>query len=94
MSGRNHGPLAECWCCGRPGRHAGRGLCERCYNRWHQHGFAGPGPGPEFIPQAERAREYAHVITTLSARAAGEKLGISARTVQRWRAALREAVPC
>ena len=80
----------ECWCCGRDGLW-GRGLCQRCYSRWYYHDFTGPGPGLERIPYAEKAREYEHVITTLSARRAAERLGVSARTVVRWRAALREA---
>ena len=92
--------VTECWCCGRdpatvyPGWHSARGLCGRCYNRWQQRGFTGPGPGPEFMPAAGRARDYEHVITSLSARLAAQELGVSARTVQRWRRALREVTPC
>jgi hypothetical protein len=82
--------VAECWCCGRNEYHWARGLCQRCYCRWYHRDFTGPGPGPERIPYAEKAREYEHVITSLSARRAAEKLGISARTVTRYRAALRE----
>ena len=85
---------AECWCCGRErpddGRHTGRGLCARCYARWQGRGFTGPGPGPEWVPQAERAREYAHIITALSAAQSARALGVSSRTVTRWRKALRQ----
>ena len=91
MPRHDHGPLRECWCCGRSGEHWGRGLCCRCYNRWHARNFAGAGPGPEFAPAVDRAREYAHVITALPAAQAAQKLGISPRTVVRWRRALREA---
>jgi Homeodomain-like domain len=89
--------VTECWCCGRDPRAASshsrsaRGLCYRCYQRWRYRGFTGPGPGPERLPRAEHAREYERVITSLSARRAAEQLGISPRTVVRWRAALREA---
>jgi hypothetical protein len=94
-------PLQEpCWCCGRgpfdddgnPVMNAGRELCRRCWARWWAHGFAGPGPGPEWVPVIEHAYEYEHVITTLSARAAAEKIGVCERTVTRWRRALRENV--
>lgn len=88
-----YGAIIECWCCGRTKQQRARGLCIRCYNRWHRRGFAPPGPGPEFRPAAERAQEYAQVITTFSAAEAGRVLGISARTVVRWRSALRQA-PC
>jgi hypothetical protein len=84
-------PQIECWCCGHDKPHCARGLCKRCYDRWYHRGFTGPGPGPERVPYAEKAREYEHVITSLSARRAAEKLGFSARTVTRYRAALREA---
>lgn len=89
-SPRGSRPIVECWCCGRSASHQGRGLCATCYTRWQQKGFAGPGPGPEFQPQTERARDHAAVITALPARAAAERIGVSARTIVRWRAALRE----
>jgi hypothetical protein len=40
---------------------------------------------------ARSAREYADIITSMSARQAGARLGRSAREIVRWRAALREA---
>lgn len=83
--------VPECWCCGRGACPCARGLCARCYRRWRYHGFAGPGPGPERVPYAERARDYEHIITTLSAREAAGKLGVHPRTIRRLRAALREA---
>ena len=91
------GPPAECWACGRykPVESSMRGgpLCSTCYRRWQYHGFAGPGPGPsEKPPVIENVREYADVITSMSAAQAAAKLGRSARTICRWRAALREAM--
>lgn len=85
--------LAECWCCGSPRvRYLKRGpLCSNCYHRWHRNGFTGPGPGPARPPAAENAQEYAHIITSLSARRAAEQLGVSSRTIVRWRTALQEA---
>jgi hypothetical protein len=84
---------AECRCCGVPRvRYLKCGLCSNCYHRWHRRGFAGPGPGPSArVPMAENAREYADIITTLSARRAAEQLGRSEREIVRWRRALREA---
>lgn len=85
---------AECWACGSGRIYCRlRGpLCQPCYGRWQRKGFRGPGPGPlQKPPTSDSAREYAHVITSLSARQAAIKLGITQRTVQRWRAALREA---
>lgn len=87
------GPPRECWCCGRTEPHHGRGLCRRCHKRWQGRGFTGPGPGPEFRSAAQYAREYAHTITSLPARDAAAELGVTPRTITRWRAALREAVP-
>lgn len=91
MPSKQRTALDECWCCGRPGLHQARRLCVRCYSRWQGRGFTGPGPGPEWAPQAERAREHARTITQLPARQAAERLGVSPRTVQRYRAALRNA---
>jgi len=85
------GPLEECWCCGaRPTLHAGRGLCDACYSRWQRRGFTGPGPGPSLKPPAiESAREYAGVIMTMPARKAAGVIGVSERTVERYRRLLR-----
>ena len=41
--------------------------------------------------QAESAREHARLITALPAREAAQEIGVSERTIQRWRLALREA---
>ena len=84
-------PPAECWCCGHHRPHKGRGLCSTCYSRWNKQGFTGPGPGPEFQPAAERAAEHAATITRLPAREAADRLGVSTRTIVRYRRALREA---
>jgi hypothetical protein len=85
--------LRECDCCGSPrkvGRSHGRLLCSNCNWRWRYHGFRPGGPGPLVKPPvATQIEEYADVITSLSARRAAEKLGVSSRTVHRWRAALR-----
>jgi hypothetical protein len=98
---RNYGS-AECWCCGREGTCA-RGLCVRCYSRWHGRGFQGPGPGPERVPYAEKAagliggipqhdsHEAEPPSGALTARQMAERIGVSERTVTRYRAALREA---
>jgi transposase-like protein len=91
-----YGPPEECWCCGdvRPVicRKRGGPLCTRCYSRWQRKGFSGPGPGPKQKPPvADSVQEYQAVITSLTARQAAARLGISDRTVQRWRAVLREA---
>lgn len=85
--------VAECRCCGVPRvRYPGRGLCSNCYHRWHRRGFDGAGPGPSArAPMADSAREYADVITTLTARRAASQLGRSQRQIVRWRRALREA---
>lgn len=88
----SHVHIDECWCCGREADRSVRGLCWRCYCRWQQKGFTGNGPGPEWSPAIEHALEYQHVITVLSARSAAEKIGVTSRTVQRWRKALRENV--
>ena len=82
----------ECWACGWIGRTHAKGLCSGCYKRWKKHGFEGMGPGPkEHPPMLDSAEEYLATITSLSASRAGEQLGVTARTIQRWRAALREA---
>lgn len=81
----------ECWACGRDEPHVARKLCKRCYGRWSKRGFSGAGPGPERMWALDQAREHEHVVLGLSATQAARKLGVSARTVQRWRAALRAA---
>lgn len=92
MSASDHGILRECWCCGRQNQvNGGRKLCHRCHDRWRRKGFTGPGPGPEFTPVLVRARDHEDTITRLSSRNAGAVLGVSHRTVVRWRRALREA---
>jgi hypothetical protein len=86
--------VRPCWACTSPrARYFSRGpLCTACYYRWHRAGFAGPGPGPSLKPPVrDSAREYADVITSMPARQAGERLGMSEREIVRWRAALREA---
>ena len=46
---------------------------------------------PPVVRQLDAARAHARVITALPARAAARELGVSERTVMRWRVALREA---
>jgi WhiB family redox-sensing transcriptional regulator len=41
--------------------------------------------------QAVSAREHIHLITSVSAREAAQMLGVSDRTIQRWRTKLAEA---
>ena len=41
--------------------------------------------------QLESAREHARVITALTAREAAQEIGVSQRTIERWRAALAVA---
>lgn len=83
--------MGECWCCGRErtGPYPHRGLCSRCYKRWYRHGFTGAGPGPEREPIDVRALTHATIITRLSAREAAARIGVTRRTVCRWRAILR-----
>jgi hypothetical protein len=88
--------ITEGFCdfCGRDGvpivGHGGEPLCKRCYSRWQHHGFTGNGPGPEFVPAIERARENADVILGCSAPDAAAMLGTTSRSVQRYRALLRK----
>lgn len=48
--------------------------------------------GPPVVRQLDAARAHARLITALSAREAAQELGVSKRTIERWRAALQEAV--
>jgi WhiB family redox-sensing transcriptional regulator len=47
--------------------------------------------GPQVVRQLESARAHARLITALTAEAAARELGVSVRTIQRWRTALQEA---
>ena len=105
MPGHGHlgNRIVECWCCGRNEPNWARGLCGRCYARWQRRGFQGPGPGPERVPYTERAAGHLGGIPqhdsheaepapgAVTARQMAERLGVSVRTVTRYRAALREA---
>ena len=85
-------PIIECWCCGQMRPRFPRELCEACYRRWCRKGFTGPGPGPSLrLAMAERASDYATVITTLSASKAAGRIGVTPRTITRWRRALERA---
>jgi hypothetical protein len=85
-------PVIECWCCGQHRPHYARSLCMACWGRWKYRGFTGPGPGPSQKPPiTESAREYADLINSMPAWQAAQRLGLSERTIRRWRAALREA---
>lgn len=71
-------------------KHRARGLCAACYNRWFKRGFSAHGPGPLWRqPISVQAAEYAALITTRSAAAAAARIGVSERTITRWRAELR-----
>lgn len=48
-------------------------------------------PAPQVVRQIESAREHARLITSLSASEAARELGVSSRTVMRWRSVLQEA---
>ncbi len=86
-------PYGDCGFCVRENvpltSHGGKKMCRSCYSRWYYRGFQGAGPGPGFSAEAEQACEYAEIITRLSAAQAAEKLGVSSRTVVRWRKHLR-----
>ena len=84
-------PIIGCWCCGRVRPHRARELCHTCYTRWQSRGFTGPGPGPGRTPETERASDYATVITSMSARLAAGRIGVTPRTIVRWRRALERA---
>jgi hypothetical protein len=87
---RDGAPTIECWCCGLAKPHHARGLCRHCYARWQRRGFTGPGPGPEGAAAIFKARECADILS-LPARVAAERLRVTTRTVERWRALLRAA---
>lgn len=85
-------PEVECRCCGQMKPHSGHGLCGTCYSRWRHEGFAGSGPSsPQVTASAEKARLHETAITRLPTRRAAEQLGVTVRTVQRWRRTLGEA---
>jgi hypothetical protein len=84
--------MPDCACgCGRPAHRGHRGLNHSCWQRWARHGKPPYGQiPPPRGPQAERIEDYLFIGgDRLSARTAAERLGVSQRTVTRWRAALR-----
>jgi hypothetical protein len=87
--------MPDCACgCSRPAARGQRGLSSACYQRWLYHGKPPfdqiPPPSTPHVPVAERIEDYLFIGgDRLSARAAAERLGVTRRTVVRWRAALR-----
>jgi len=83
--------LEPCRECGAPRRShddANRGYCRTCYRRWADNGYPVEGPpapryrGPsDPLVFAEFARRYRTSETTALAR----DLGVSRRTLQRWK---------
>jgi hypothetical protein len=65
-------------------------LCKGCYWRWWYDGFTGV-PSPPFPTALEKAEEYRETIFRCSAQEAGRRIGVTPRTVWRWRRLLREA---
>jgi hypothetical protein len=67
-------------------------LCKRCYDRWKSRAFAPPGPGPGRAWAADSAAEHHRVLLGRTTSQASAVLGVSGRTVTRWRLALRAMV--
>jgi hypothetical protein len=86
--------LGYCDYCGREdvpmSSHDGKPICRRCANRWCSRGWTGAGPGPEFTPAIERAREYADILKTMTTARAAREIGRTTKTVERYKALLRK----
>ncbi|MFI6813743.1 hypothetical protein ACIBG7_18755 [Nonomuraea sp. NPDC050328] len=93
-------PTITCACCGKTGRHQGRGLILACYERHQEHGTIErfprriqPSTWRPTRPAArrfmEQYAELAAIRPPLSTRRIAWELGVTERTVQRYAAALR-----
>src|SRR5690348_2360021 len=71
--------------------HEGQDYCKHaCYQRWKLNGFEGEAPPPPAGRAIDTAREYADVIMNLSTEAAAWRVGVTQRTIMRYRRLLEE----
>lgn len=96
--------MSECANCGEPRPPKGGwrkgwacGYCPACYKRWRRHGSPAGGPPPP-RPRAPRAARAGRVEDYTDLRSwgipdsqAAERLGVSVRTLLRYKRDLREA---
>jgi hypothetical protein len=88
MYGGRRWRIAECGCCERERRIFSRGLCQACYSSRLDDGtVASYG-----YVQADRVAEFSQLRSAgYSIVAAGQRLGVTPRTAQRYETALRDA---
>jgi len=75
-----------------------RGWCCACYSRWRRHGKPAAGPPPPRRPGPPpkpgpcvlgRIAEWQFVCARMTDQAAAARLGVSERTIERYRAIVR-----
>lgn len=82
-------PVAECARCGRVRPIAYRGLCHGCENHCRKDGTI----GDYGYTRADRLADYVELPRDLTARQAAERLGVSARTIERYKRELAGRQP-
>jgi hypothetical protein len=101
MSTRQKWP-DECTCCSQPRRtgnggklRGSHGLCHNCYTRWLRAGKPAGGPQPpsqghrSYPRRLEGYMDLLSIEPAITAEKAAARLGVCARTIERYRAALR-----